>query len=99
MLAAGAAGVDPDLAQVKGGHGIADEADKVIAGHLIAEIGGEQERSVVIHGCETGSHVGADASRARLFKTMAESKYSKSNRLLAPWLSMWTPSSPVPGCC
>ena len=47
-LAAGAAGVDADLAQVEGLHRLEDEVDERIGGHPVAPMGREQQRRVVI---------------------------------------------------
>ena len=55
-LAAGAAGVDADLAQVEGLHRIEDEVDERIGGHPVAPIGREQQRRVVIDVDEAWTH-------------------------------------------
>ena len=47
-LAAGAAGVDADLAQVQGLHRLEDEVDERIGGHPVAPMGRAQQRRVVI---------------------------------------------------
>jgi hypothetical protein len=56
LLAAGAADVDLDLAQVESVHGVEDEVDKMIAGHPVAQIGGQEQRGVPVNGNEANGH-------------------------------------------
>ena len=48
MGAAGAAGVDADLAQVEPLHGVEDEVDERIGRHPVTQVGREEQRRVVI---------------------------------------------------
>jgi hypothetical protein len=57
LLAAGAAGVDPDLTQVEGIHGVEDEVDQMIGGHPVAQIGREQQQGVAVNRNEVASRV------------------------------------------
>lgn len=56
LFAAGAAGVDLDLAQVQGVHGIENEVAQVIGSQSLAQIGREQQRGFTINGNEAGGH-------------------------------------------
>ncbi len=57
LFAAGAAGVDLDLAQVEGVHGIEDEVDEMIGGHPVAQIGRQQQWRVAVNRNKAGGHV------------------------------------------
>ena len=56
LFAAGAAGVDADLAQVQAVHRVEDEVDEMIGGHPVAQVGREQQGRVVIQIDEAGGH-------------------------------------------
>ena len=54
---AGAAAVDLDVVEGKGGDGVDHEMGKVVIGHPVTEIRGQQQRGVAVDVLETGSHV------------------------------------------
>jgi hypothetical protein len=52
LVAAGAATVDLELAQVQGVDGVEDEMNQIMGGHPLAQIGWEQQRGVAVDGNE-----------------------------------------------
>ena len=56
MFAAGAAGVDADLAQIQAVHRVEEEVDEMVGGHPVAQVGREQQRRVAVEGDEAGGH-------------------------------------------
>jgi len=82
LFAAGAAGVDLDLAQVRGVHGIANEVDQVIGGHPLAQMGREEQRGVTVNGNETGGHAFQTRTPSNCSIHFAQIAFPKSGRLL-----------------
>ena len=81
--AAGAAGVDADLAQVESLHRIEDEVDEMIGGHPVAQIGREQPRRVVIDVDEAWTHADRiDAGLVSFKQSSKNRRGGKSDRLL-----------------
>ena len=79
LLAAGAAGVGLDLAQVQGVHVVENEVDEVIGRHPIAKIGREQQRGVAVNRNGSGWPCDSDAPSAPLFNPS-----EKKSRGLSP---------------
>lgn len=85
LFAAGATGVDPDLAQIGGGRGIGNEAEKMVGGRPVARIGREQQRGVATNRNEAGGHAfqtRAPRNCSTNPATPAKIAFPKSDRLL-----------------
>jgi hypothetical protein len=86
LFATGAAGVDLDLAEIQGVHGVEDEVDEMIGGHPVAQVGREQQRGVAVNRNEAGRHAFKDAAARKKSKKIEN---FKSDRLLAAARTAW----------